>query len=235
MVFIDFSVIFVFMDEVKINEEWKAVLADEFQKDYFQELVQFLRKEKKQKTIYPPGPFIFKAFDNTPVSKLRVVILGQDPYHGPGQAMGLSFSVPKDCKIPPSLRNVFKELKQDLNIDSPNHGDLTYWSQQGVFLLNAILTVEKNKAASHRKKGWERFTDAVIRKISDNRKGVVFLLWGNFAKSKRELIDETRHYVLEAAHPSPLARTGFLGCRHFSKTNDILLKEGYKGIDWQLV
>jgi uracil-DNA glycosylase len=222
------------MTEIQINEEWKSVLEEEFQKPYFQELTGFLREQTKDRTIYPPGPLIFKAFENTPFSKVKVVVLGQDPYHGPGQAMGLSFSVPRDCRIPPSLRNVFKELKRDLNIEPPDHGDLSYWSRQGVFLLNAILTVEKNKAASHRKKGWEQFTDAVIKKISAQKKGVVFLLWGNFAKSKRKLIDETRHHVLEAAHPSPLARTGFIDCNHFSKANELLLQEGYSPIDWDL-
>lgn len=223
------------MADVQINEEWKTVLEGEFQKEYFQELTAFIKRENREKTIYPPGPKIFKAFNNTPFSEVKVVILGQDPYHNPGQAMGLCFSVPKEFRTPPSLNNVYKELKSDLGIEPPSHGDLSSWSKQGVFLLNAILTVEKKKPASHRKKGWEQFTDAVIETLSEKKEGLVFLLWGNYAKNKKTLIDETKHHVLEAAHPSPLARTGFLGCRHFSKTNDILLKEGRQPIDWQLV
>lgn len=222
------------MADVQMHEEWKTVLEDEFQKDYFEDLIAFLRKETQRTTIYPPGPTIFKAFNNTPFSEVNVVILGQDPYHNPGQAMGLCFSVPKEFRTPPSLRNVYKELEADLNIEPASHGDLTHWSKQGVFLLNAILTVEKNKPASHRKKGWEQFTDAVIQTLSTQKESLVFLLWGNYAKNKKSMIDETKHHVLTAAHPSPLARTGFLGCRHFSKTNDILLKQGKQAIDWQL-
>jgi uracil-DNA glycosylase len=222
------------MADVQINEEWKTVLREEFDKDYFENLVAFLRKETQRTTVYPPGTTIFKAFNNTPFSEVKVVILGQDPYHNPGQAMGLCFSVPKAFRTPPSLRNVYKELKADLNIEPASHGDLTHWSKQGVFLLNAILTVQKNKPASHRKKGWEQFTDSVIQTLSAKKKGLVFLLWGNYAKNKKSLIDETKHHVLTAAHPSPLARTGFLGCKHFSKTNEILLKQGMQPIDWQL-
>jgi len=223
------------MADVQIQEEWKTVLKEEFQKDYFEDLIAFLRKETQRTTVYPSGPDIFKAFDNTPFSEVKVVILGQDPYHNPGQAMGLCFSVPKAFRTPPSLRNIYKELEADLNIEPASHGDLTHWSKQGVFLLNAILTVEKNKPASHRKKGWEQSTDAVIQTLSAKKKGLVFLLWGNYAKNKKTLIEETKHHVLTAAHPSPLARTGFLGCKHFSKTNEILLKQGMQPIDWQLV
>lgn len=221
--------------EVKIEESWKEVLSEEFEKDYFREIRSFLRSEiNKGKTIYPPGDLIFNAFNKTPFDEVKVVILGQDPYHQPGQAMGLSFSVPKDVKVPPSLKNVFKELNDDLNIEIPDHGDLTSWSEQGVLLLNAILTVEKGKPASHHKIGWQEFTDTAIQKLSEKRENIIFLLWGNFAKNKKKLIDETEHYVFEATHPSPLARGGFFGCKHFSKTNEILLQLGKKPIDWSL-
>lgn len=223
--------------DVQIHPSWKAVLKDEFTKPYFQQIVTFLRSEKASgKVIYPPGPLIFNAFNETPFEKVSVVILGQDPYHGPGQAHGLSFSVPKGIKPPPSLVNIFKEVKSDIGIDmSAGSGDLSHWAQQGVLLLNAALTVRAGEAYSHAKYGWAEFTDAVISKISSEKTNVVFLLWGKFAQEKQALIDETRHHVLKAAHPSPLsAHTGFLGSKHFSKTNQLLIKDGLQPIDWKL-
>ncbi|MGN0201921.1 MAG: uracil-DNA glycosylase [Candidatus Cryptobacteroides sp.] len=221
--------------EVRIEESWKAALAAEFEKPYFAALAGRLHGEKAGgKVIYPPGGMIFKAFELTPVDKVKVVILGQDPYHGPGQAMGLSFSVPDNVPAPPSLKNIFKEIETDLGIRMSGRPNLENWARQGVLLLNSILTVRGGEAASHSGIGWQQFTDAVIRYISDNLDGVVFLLWGNYARSKKELIDTSRHHVLEAAHPSPLARGAFFGCRHFSRTNSILLSEGRTPIDWQL-
>ena len=221
--------------DVKIEQSWKDALAGEFEKPYFASLVRFLHKEKEEgRRIYPPGSQIFKAFELTPVDSVKVVILGQDPYHGPGQAMGLSFSVPADMPAPPSLKNIFKEIHDDLGIQMSGYPDLEKWARQGVLLLNAVLTVRAGSPASHSSIGWTEFTDAVIKYIADHCSGVVFLLWGNFARSKKALIDTTRHHVLEAAHPSPLARGAFFGCRHFSKTNEILIKEGKTPIDWQL-
>lgn len=221
--------------EVKIEQSWKAALADEFEKPYFASMVRFLHEEKAEgRKIYPPGSQIFRAFELTPVDHVKVVILGQDPYHGAGQAMGLSFSVPANVPAPPSLKNIFKEIHDDLGITMSGYPDLEKWARQGVLLLNAVLTVRAGQPASHSGIGWTEFTDAVIKYISDNLNGVVFLLWGNFARSKKALIDTSRHYVLEAAHPSPLARGAFFGCRHFSKTNEILTKEGKAPIDWQL-
>ena len=221
--------------EVKIEKSWKDALAGEFEKPYFASLVRFLHNEKSEgKKIYPPGSQIFKAFELTPVDNLKVVILGQDPYHGPGQAHGLSFSVPAGGPAPPSLKNIFKEIESDLGIRMSGYPNLEKWASQGVLLLNAVLTVQAGSAASHSKIGWEEFTDAVIRYISDNCDGVVFLLWGNFARSKSALIDRSRHHILEAAHPSPLARGAFFGCRHFSKTNEILASQGKTPIDWML-
>jgi uracil-DNA glycosylase len=219
---------------VKIEESWKEELKGEFEKPYFKKLVQFLHEQKSAGvTVYPPGKRIFSAFDLTPFDKVRVVILGQDPYHGPGQAEGLSFSVPKGIALPPSLKNIYKEIEDDLKISLVGKdGSLVGWAEQGVFLLNAILTVRAGEAASHSRCGWGEFTDAVIKHISDKREGVVFLLWGNFARGKRELIDSSKHHILEAAHPSPLARGAFFGCRHFSKTNDILINRGETPIDW---
>ncbi|MCL4143708.1 UNVERIFIED_CONTAM: hypothetical protein GTU68_028458 [Idotea baltica] len=185
-------------------------------------------------TIYPPKPDLFQAFELCPFDELKVVIIGQDPYHRAGQAMGLSFSVPPTIKIPPSLRNVFKELKQDLNIDPPVHGDLTDWARQGVFLLNSILTVEEGRPGSHRKLGWQTFTDATIQSISMHKNQVVFLLWGNHARSKKEFIDADKHLILEAAHPSPLARNKFMNNRHFSQTNNYLIDNDLSPINWQL-
>ncbi len=220
---------------VKIEPTWKEALAGEFEKPYFADLVRFLHGEKAAgKTIYPPGSQIFKAFELTPVPQVKVVILGQDPYHGPGQAMGLSFSVPDGVPAPPSLVNIFREIESDLGIRMSGRPNLENWARQGVLLLNAMLTVQAGAAGSHSRIGWQEFTDAVIRYISDHCDGVVFLLWGNFARSKKELIDTSRHHVLEAAHPSPLARGAFFGCRHFSKTNEILLSEGKTPINWQL-
>jgi len=221
--------------KVDIHESWKKVLWQEFEKPYFQEIKSFLIAEKKaEKTIYPPGPDIFNAFNYTPFEDLKVVILGQDPYHGPGQAMGLCFSVPKDIKIPRSLTRIYKELQSDVGIEIPNHGDLSDWAKQGVFMPNAILTVEASKAASHSKIGWHHFTDAVIKTISDQKENVVFLLWGNFAKGKKVLIDTSKHLVLESPHPSPLAGNGFFDNHHFSKANTYLQQHGKNAINWQV-
>lgn len=219
--------------DVKIEESWKRVLAPEFEKPYFQELARQLHEEKRAgRTIYPPGPLIFNAFNLTPFDQVKVVIIGQDPYHGPGQAEGLSFSVPHGMPLPPSLVNIYKEIENDLGVTLHKDGSLRGWAEQGVFLLNAVLTVRAGQPTSHSRIGWAEFTDAVIRTLSDQREGLVFLLWGNFARSKRELIDTGRHTVLEAAHPSPLARGAFFGCRHFSQTNRILQSQGLAPIDW---
>ena len=221
--------------EVRIEESWKQALQSEFDKPYFARLVDFLHGEKAAgQTVYPPGSQIFKAFELTPVNDVKVVILGQDPYHGPGQAMGLSFSVPDGVRMPPSLRNIFKEIEDELGVSMSGRTNLEPWARQGVLLLNAVLTVRGGIAASHSNIGWQEFTDAVIRYLSDNCEGIVFLLWGNFARSKRALIDTSRHYVLEAAHPSPLAGGAFFGCGHFAKTNEILINEHKTPINWQL-
>lgn len=221
-----------------MEPSWKAVLKNEFTKPYFQQVVTFLKTEKAAgKTIYPPGPLIFNAFNQTPFSKLKVVIIGQDPYHGQGQAHGLSFSVPNGIKPPPSLVNIFKEIESDTGVAMPlQYGNLTRWAEQGVLLLNAALTVRANEPFSHANFGWADFTNAVIQKISDEKTGIVFLLWGKFAQEKQILIDETRHFVLKAAHPSPFsAHTSFFGCKHFSKTNELLVKQGVSPIDWKLL
>ena len=221
--------------EVRIEQSWKTALAGEFEKPYFESLVNALRQEKAAGvTIFPPGRQIFRAFDLTPMDKVKVVILGQDPYHGPGQAHGLSFSVPTGVPAPPSLKNIFKEIESDLGVRMSGCPNLEKWAEQGVLLLNAVLTVRSGEAASHSRIGWQEFTDAVIKCISDRCEGVVFMLWGNFARTKSALIDGTRHYVLEAAHPSPLARGAFFGCRHFSRANDYLHATGRTPIDWQL-
>lgn len=223
--------------DIKIEQSWKEVLKQEFSKPYFQQIVTFLKTEKLQKKIiYPPGSLIFNAFDQTPFQQVKVVILGQDPYHGAGQAHGLCFSVQDGVPPPPSLINIYKEIESDLGVGMPaRYGNLTRWAQQGVLLLNAFLTVRANEPASHSKIGWEEFTNSVIKKISDEKKGVVFILWGKFAQEKQVLIDETKHYVLKAAHPSPFsADKGFFGCRHFSKTNELLMKQGIEPIDWKL-
>ena len=219
----------------QIEVSWANILQEEFEAPYFQELKQFLKEEKNKYTIYPPGNLIFNAFNNTPFNRVKVVILGQDPYHGPGQAHGLCFSVPDGIAHPPSLQNIFKEIQSDIGIPVSSKSDLTAWARQGVLLINAILTVRANEPASHQNKGWEKFTDAVIRNLSDKRKNLIFLLWGNYAQAKEALIDSNRHYILKPAHPSPLsANRGFFGCRHFSKTNEILAELGLNGIDWSL-
>lgn len=221
--------------DVKIEQSWKMALAPEFEKPYFGSLVSFLRHEKASgATIFPPGSQIFRAFDLTPMDKVKVVILGQDPYHGPGQAHGLSFSVPHGVPAPPSLKNIFKEIETDLGVQMSGCPNLEKWANQGVLLLNAVLTVRCGEAASHSKIGWQEFTDAVIKCISDKCEGVVFMLWGNFARTKSALIDSSRHCILEAAHPSPLARGAFFGCRHFSKANEYLKATGRSPIEWEL-
>jgi uracil-DNA glycosylase len=222
--------------DVQIEENWKKVLHAEFSKSYFENIVAFLKTEKVQgKTIYPPGSLIFNAFYKTPFKELKVLLLGQDPYHGKGQAMGLSFSVPKGIRQPPSLINIFKELKDDVGVQIPSTGDLTPWAEQGVMLLNASLTVRDGEPNSHAKIGWHQFTDAVIQKASDEKEGIIFLLWGSFAHQKQELIDQTKHHVLKAAHPSPYsADKGFFGCKHFSKTNEFLVAQKQDPIDWAL-
>jgi uracil-DNA glycosylase len=224
------------MTEIKpqIEESWKEILRDEFNASYFISIKEFLVEEKQKFTIYPPGGLIFNAFNLTPYDAVRVVILGQDPYHGQGQAHGLCFSVPRGIAAPPSLINIFKEIRQDVGIPIPKHGNLERWARQGVLLLNATLTVRANQAGSHQRKGWENFTDAVIRQLSKQRAGLVFLLWGKFAQDKESLIDTNKHYILKAAHPSPYsAYNGFFGCKHFSKTNEILRRHGLPEIDWR--
>jgi uracil-DNA glycosylase len=221
--------------DVKMEESWKQILKEEFNKAYFEDIALHLKTERSQgKIIYPPGSLIFNAFNTTPFDKVKVVILGQDPYHGPNQAHGLCFSVQDRVPPPPSLVNIFKELHDDIGIKIPASGNLTRWAQQGVFLLNASLTVRASDPMSHSKIGWSDFTNNVIKKISDLKKNIVFLLWGKFAQEKKTLIDETKHLILKAAHPSPLSVTGFLGCRHFSKTNEYLVKNGIDPIDWAL-
>lgn len=223
-------------NSVRIEETWKQALANEFQQDYFAAIKSFLKTEHAAgKTIYPPAKLIFNAFDRVPLPDVKVVILGQDPYHGPGQAHGLSFSVPHGQRIPPSLKTVYKELVDDIEgFEIPKHGNLEKWADQGVFLLNAFLTVEHKKAGSHQKVGWQNFTDAVIKTISNEREGVVFMLWGNFAKKKADLIDHDKHLVLTAAHPSPLARGAYFGSKHFSQANAYLQQQGKASIDWSL-
>ena len=222
--------------DVKIEESWKKLLTSEFSKPYFAKIKSFLLEQKRLgKTIYPPGPSIFKAFEMVPVDKLKVVILGQDPYHGPGEAHGLSFSVPMNIGIPPSLRNIYKELETTVaGFKRPKHGNLENWANQGVLLLNAVLTVEHKKPRSHQKIGWVQFTDAVIKTISAQCEGIIFMLWGEFAKKKSVLIDENKHLVLKAAHPSPLARDAFLGNNHFIRANEYLVKNDKKVINWHL-
>ncbi len=222
--------------DVTIEASWKLELKQEFEKPYFNAIVQFLKAEKiAGKTIYPPGKLIFNAFEQTSFPNVKVVIIGQDPYHNFGQAHGLCFSVPDNIPPPPSLVNIFKELKNDLEIEIPKTGNLEKWAKQGVLLLNASLTVEENKPMSHSQCGWHLFTDAVISHISANKNKVVFLLWGKFAQNKESLIDKTKHYLLKAAHPSPLsAYNGFIGCKHFSKTNTLLLESGQTPINWAL-
>lgn len=218
-----------------IEEGWKSVLLDQFQSPYFRTLKEFLLEEKKKYTLYPPGRLIFNAFQRTPFERVKVVILGQDPYHGKGQAHGLCFSVPPGIPQPPSLVNIFKELNSDLGIPIPAHGNLEKWADQGVLLINATLTVRDSQAGSHQKRGWETFTNRVIEVVSQEKSGIVFLLWGRFAQAKESLIDQSKHLILKAAHPSPLsAYNGFFGCRHFSLSNDYLIRQGKTGIDWAL-
>ena len=218
-----------------IEPSWKEALRDEFNKDYFRELKLFLLEEKKKYRVFPRGQLIFNAFNHTPFDRVKVVLLGQDPYHGPGQAHGLCFSVPEGVQKPPSLVNIFKELKSDLGIDEPVTGNLTKWADQGVLLLNATLTVRENQAGSHQGHGWETFTDAAIRQLSHQRTGLVFILWGNYAMAKRPLIATPRHFILSSVHPSPLsAHRGFFGCRHFSQVNNLLRQQGVDEIDWRI-
>jgi uracil-DNA glycosylase len=222
---------------IELEPSWLNILKGEFEQEYMLKLKKFLKEEKESgQIIYPRGKDIFNAFWKTPFTDLKVVILGQDPYHGINQAHGLSFSVQRGVPIPPSLQNIYKELQTDIpGFKIPNHGDLTEWAEQGVLLLNATLTVRASSAGSHQKSGWETFTDKVISEISKEKEGIVFLLWGKFAQAKAELIDEKKHHILKAAHPSPFsAYNGFFGCKHFSKTNSILEKEGKKPIDWQI-
>lgn len=216
----------------QLHDSWKALLLEEFQKEYFIQLKQFLVEEKSKYVVYPPSNLIFSAFNFTPFDEVKVVILGQDPYHGPGQANGFCFSVNDGVSMPPSLKNIFKEVMEDAGCAMPLTGNLEHWAKQGVFLLNATLTVRQNTAGSHQKKGWEQFTDAVIKLISDKKENVVFLLWGNYARAKKELIDGEKHLVLEAAHPSPLARGAFFGSKHFTKTNAFLKSKGKEEINW---
>ena len=220
--------------EIDLHPSWLNLLQSEFEQPYMQKLSDFLRNEKAQgKTIYPAGNDIFNALNTTPLNQVRVVILGQDPYHGPDQAHGLSFSVPKGIRIPPSLLNIYKEISSNLNLPMPSHGNLEHWANQGVLLLNSVLTVEHSKAASHQNHGWERFTDAVIKRINDNCEHIVFLLWGSYAQKKGQVINREKHLALTAPHPSPLsAHRGFLGCQHFSKTNHYLQQHCLTTIDW---
>jgi uracil-DNA glycosylase len=219
----------------QIEPGWKEVLSEEFNSSYFISLKEFLIEEKKKYTIYPPGNQIFNAFNHTSFDQVRIVLLGQDPYHGPGQAHGLCFSVPDGIKPPPSLVNIFKEMHTDLGVPVSQQGNLLKWAKQGMLLLNATLTVRANQAGSHQGKGWEQFTDAVIHTISEKKAGVVFILWGKYAQAKESLIDLNKHYILKAAHPSPFSSfNGFFGCGHFSKTNAILERHGFQKIDWKL-
>lgn len=220
----------------QLEDSWQAAIGEEFNKPYMQDLRAFLKQEKANgKIIYPPSPLIFNAFNHTPFEKVRVVIIGQDPYHGIGQAHGLSFSVPEGVDLPPSLLNIFKEIEADLGIKMQRKGDLTPWANQGVLLLNATLTVEQAKAGSHQNKGWEQFTDAAIAALNQKREGLVFVLWGSYAQKKGEVIDPKKHLVLKSPHPSPLsAHRGFFGNHQFSKINDYLVKKGETPIDWQI-
>ena len=219
--------------DVKIEESWKKELAKEFEKDYFIKLTEFVREEYRTTKVYPPGNLIFNAFNLCPFDKVKVVIIGQDPYHGPGQAHGLCFSVNDGVKFPPSLQNIFKEIKSDIGTPIPLTGNLTRWANQGVLLLNATLTVREHQAGSHQKKGWEEFTDAAIRSLAQEREHLVFILWGSYAQKKGAFIDRNKHLVLASAHPSPLsAYNGFFGNRHFSLTNQYLIENGETPIEW---
>lgn len=222
------------LDDVRIESGWKEALREEFLSEYFAKIKENLLAAKAREIVYPPGNLIFNAFNLTPFERVRAVILGQDPYHGEHQAMGLSFSVPRGVRIPPSLVNIYKEIKSDLGISEPASGDLSYWAKQGVLLLNASLSVGANRANSHSGFGWQIFTDAVIKILSARRQSLGFMLWGNFAKAKSALIDAQRHLILTAAHPSPLAGGAFFGCRHFSRCNEYLRAHGLGEIDWDL-
>ncbi|MBE6190583.1 MAG: uracil-DNA glycosylase [Rikenellaceae bacterium] len=219
--------------DVKIAPDWKALLEEEFSKPYFEELTRFVKEEYATRRIYPRGSNIFRAFDKCPLDKLKVVIIGQDPYHGPGQAHGLCFSVAEGVPHPPSLQNIFKEVASDIGTPIPSSGNLDRWAEQGVLLLNSVLTVREHEAASHAGKGWEQFTDAVVRKIAQEKQGVVYLLWGSYAQRKGAIVDPQRNCILKAVHPSPLsAYRGFLGCKHFSQANDYLISTGQTPINW---
>ncbi len=222
--------------DVQLDPSWKALLSSEFEQAYMQQLGDFLRAEKAAgKVIFPPGPQMFNALNSTPFYKVKVVVLGQDPYHGPGQAHGLSFSVPPGVRIPPSLLNIYKEIERDLGLAIPNHGCLQSWAEQGVLLLNATLSVQQANAGSHQNKGWEQFTDRIVQQLSEQREGLVFLLWGSYAQKKGRVVDAQKHCVLKSVHPSPLsAHRGFLGCGHFSATNNYLLQRGQPPIDWSV-
>ena len=217
-----------------LPDDWTELLVEEFSKPYFNDLSESFDRESKSYDIFPPPEQIFSAFHLTPFQSIKAIIIGQDPYHGFGQANGLCFSVSRGMKAPPSLKNIFRELNDDLGVPTPQHGDLSDWAKQGVFLLNAILSVRSGQPGSHRGLGWETFTNAVIKKISDNSTNIVFLLWGNFAQAKRDLIDSKKHFILEAAHPSPLARGAFFGCQHFSRCNNYLITKGIPIIDWKI-
>ena len=219
--------------DVKIEQSWKERLSSEFEKDYFSQLITFVKEEYRQRTVYPPGPCIFSAFEHCPFDKVKVVILGQDPYHEPGQAHGLCFSVNDGVQFPPSLVNIFKEIKADIGTDAPTTGNLTRWAEQGVLLLNATLTVRAHQAGSHQNRGWETFTDAAIRALAESKEHLVFILWGSYAQKKGAFIDRNKHLVLTSAHPSPLsAYNGFFGNKHFSRTNDYLKAHGETEINW---
>ncbi len=221
--------------DVAIEPSWKNALAAEFSQPYFRELIAKLKADiGAGTTVYPPGPLIFNAFAKTPFEQVKVLILGQDPYHNPGEAMGLSFSVPRGVRVPPSLGNIFKEMRDDVGFKEVGHGDLSHWAEQGCLLLNAMLTVRRSAPKSHEKLGWQHFTDAVIRTLSQQREHVVFMFWGAYARKKAELVDGSKHLVLEAAHPSPLARGAYFGSKHFSQANAYLKQHGQQAIDWQL-
>ena len=219
---------------IQLEDSWLQVLGNEFEQEYMQQLRSFLQAEKAaRRVIYPPGPQIFNAFKHTPLPKVKVIILGQDPYHGPGQAHGLCFSVPEGIDIPPSLRNIYRELEQDLGVPAPRRGCLTAWAEQGVLLLNSVLSVRRGQAASHQGRGWEQFTDRVIAVINEQRQGAVFMLWGSYAQRKGAMVNAGKHLLLKAPHPSPLsAHRGFFGCRHFSRANDYLQQQGQTPVNW---
>jgi uracil-DNA glycosylase len=223
------------VEVLSIDNSWNNVINSEINKPYFREIEAALTKSIDEgKKVFPPESLIFNAFNLTTLDELKVVIIGQDPYHNPGQAMGLSFSVPQGVRVPPSLKNIYKEINDDIGCPIPDHGDLSSWASQGVLLLNAILTVEEKSPASHSKIGWQTFTDAIITFISDVKEGVIFMLWGKYAQGKASLVNDKKHYILNAAHPSPLARGAFFGCKHFSKCNNLLDKQGKQSINWTL-